>query len=59
MKNGIWTVLGVIGAVVVAWLLVDVVFSLVWLLAKLLVVALVAVVVFVLLRNALGGSRDD
>ncbi|MFC7404012.1 hypothetical protein [Georgenia alba] len=60
MKSGtIWTVLGVLVAIVAAWFLVDALFSLMWFVVKLAVVAVVAVAVFVLLRNALSGSRDE
>lgn len=53
MKSGtIWTVLGVIGAVVVAWLLINVLFSVIAFFAKLLIVAVVGVVVFFAIRAA-------
>lgn len=56
-KSSLWTVVGVIVAVVIAWLLVDALFHLVWLIARLAAVAVVAVVVFFLLRMLL--SRRD
>lgn len=49
-RNALWTVLAVIGAIVIAWVLVDVVFKLVWFIGKLLVVAVVALIVFGVLR---------
>lgn len=55
--NTLWTVLGVIAAVVIAWWLVGVVFSLLWFVAKLVIVALVAVAVFFVLRRLFGGAR--
>ncbi|MET4158219.1 hypothetical protein [Agromyces sp. PvR057] len=56
-----WTVLTVIAAIVIAWILVDVVFSVLWFIAKAAIVAVVAVVVFFVLRSILGrsGSRDS
>ena len=58
MSRTVWTVIGVIVAVIVAWFLVDVVFSLLWFIAKLAIVAVVAVVVFFVLR-ALVRPFDD
>lgn len=49
-KNTIWTVVGVILAVVIAWWLVGVVFSVLWFFAKLAIVAVVAGGVFIALR---------
>lgn len=52
MKKGmIWTVLGVIVAIVIAWIAVDVVLKLVFFAAKLVVVAIVALIVFFVLRS--------
>lgn len=50
MSRTVWTVIGVIVAVIVAWFLVDVLFSLLWFIGKLAIVAVVAVVVFLALR---------
>jgi hypothetical protein len=51
MRGGtIWTVLGVVVAVVIAWFLVSALLSLVWFIAKLLIVLVVAVIVFFALR---------
>lgn len=50
-KNSIWTILGVIAAVIIAWFVVNVVFSVLWFFVKLLLVAVVAVGVFFLLRH--------
>ncbi len=57
-KSTLWTVLGVIGAIVIAWWLVNVLFSLMWFIFKLAVVAVVAVVVFFVLRSLLRSVRD-
>ena len=56
-KNGIWTVVGVIVAVVIAWIVVDALFSLIFFIGKLLIVAVVALIVYFALRSAL--SRRD
>ncbi|MGR0319530.1 hypothetical protein [Agromyces sp. ZXT2-3] len=58
MSRTVWTVLGVIAAVVIAWFLVDLVFSVLWFVVKLAIVAVVAVVVFFVLRR-LVSRRDD
>jgi hypothetical protein len=50
MSRTAWTVIGVIAAVIIAWVLVDVVFSVLWFIVRLVIVALVAVIVFFALR---------
>ncbi len=57
-KSTLWTILGVIVAVVIAWFLVNVLFSLLWFIGKLLVVAVVAVIVFFVLRMLFVKSDD-
>lgn len=57
-KSTVWTILGVIAAIVIAWILVDVVFSLLWFIGKVVVVGIVAVIVFFVLR-AIFARRDD
>lgn len=57
-KNTIWTILGVIVAVVVAWWLVGLLFSVLWFIAKLAIVAVVALVVFLVLRNVFSKADD-
>jgi hypothetical protein len=57
-KSSVWTVLGVIVAVVIAWWLVSVLFSVLWFIAKLAVVAVVAVVVYAGLRALLRRAGD-
>lgn len=52
-----WTVLGVILAVVIAWVVVDVLLSIAWLAFRIGIVAVVAVVVFLALRVALSRGR--
>lgn len=51
-KNTLGTILGVIVAVILAWVLVDIVFSVFWFVAKLAIVAVVAILVFFGLRAA-------
>lgn len=58
MSRTAWTVIGVIVAVIVAWFLVDILFSLLWFIGKLAIVAVVAVVVFFVL-HALVRPSDD
>lgn len=50
-KSSVWTVIGVVVAVVIAWFLVSALFSLLWFIAKLGLVVIVAVVVYLLLRG--------
>lgn len=57
MKTGtIWTILGVVAAIVIAWFLVNVLFSVIAFIFKLLIVAIVAVIVFFVLRRLFGSS---
>jgi hypothetical protein len=58
-KGTIWTIVGVIAAVVIAWFLVDALFSVLAFIFKLLVVAVVAVIVFVVLRMLVARSSSD
>jgi len=57
-KSRLWTVLGVIVAILIAWVLVDVFFSLLWFIGKLVIVLVVAGLVFLALR-AVFSRRDD
>jgi hypothetical protein len=58
MSRTLWTVLGVVVAVVIAWFLVDLVFSVLWFIAKLAIVAVVAIVVFFVLRSFVRPRED-
>lgn len=58
-KNTVWTVLGVIVAVIIAWWLVNVLFGLLAFVFKLLVVAVVAVIVFFFIRMLVGRAGRD
>ncbi|WP_177173840.1 MULTISPECIES: hypothetical protein [unclassified Microbacterium] len=58
MTKNIWTVLGVILAVVIAWWIVSALFSVLWFIAKLAIVAVVAVVVFLVLRGIFSRDAD-
>ncbi|MEI5582516.1 MULTISPECIES: hypothetical protein [unclassified Agromyces] len=51
MARTLWIVLGVIVSVAIAWFVVDLVFSVLWFVIKLAIVAVVAVVVFFALRS--------
>lgn len=55
-KASLWTVLGVIGAIVIAWFLVELLWGVAMLIVKLAVVAVVAVVVFFVLRAVFSRS---
>ena len=59
MSRTVWTIIGVIAAVVIAWFLVDVVFSVLWFIVKIVIVAVVAVVVYFVLRNVFGRSGEE
>lgn len=50
-KNSLWTIIGVVLAVVIAWWIVSALFSLLWFISKLAIVAVVAIVVFFVLRS--------
>jgi threonine/homoserine/homoserine lactone efflux protein len=56
-KSALWTVLGVIVAIIIAWFLVNILFSLIAFAFRLLAVAVVAVIVYLVLR-ALFARRD-
>lgn len=58
MSRTAWAVICAIVAVVIAWILVDVVFSLLWFIGKLAIVAVVAVVVFFALRSLIGRRAE-
>lgn len=58
MSRTAWTVIGVIVAVIIAWFLVDVLFSLLWFIGKLAIVAVVAIVVFFVLRALVRPSDE-
>ena len=58
MTKNIWTILGVILAVVIAWWIVSALFSVLWFIAKLAIVLVVAGGVFLVLRGVFGRSDD-
>ena len=58
-KGTIWTIVGVIAAILIAWFLVNVLFSVVAFIVKLLVVAVVAVIVLFVLRMIFARSGDS
>ena len=58
-KGTIWTILGVIAAVVIAWILVDVLFSVLLFVGKVVIVGIVAVVVFLVLRRVFAGRDEE
>lgn len=56
-KSTLWTVLGVTAAVIIAWVVVNVLFSLIAFVFRLVAVAVVALIVFLVLR-AVFARRD-
>ncbi|MEU4014354.1 hypothetical protein AB0E56_03725 [Microbacterium sp. NPDC028030] len=58
MTKNIWTILGVVLAVVIAWWIVSALFSVLAFIFKLAIVAVVAVVVFLILRGIFSRSDD-
>ncbi len=58
MTKNIWTILGVILAIVIAWWIVSALFSVLWFIAKLAIVAVVAVLVFVVIRSVFSRADD-
>ncbi|MDQ0727687.1 hypothetical protein [Microbacterium sp. W4I20] len=58
MTKNIWTILGVILAIVIAWWIVSAVFSVLWFIAKLAIVLVVAVGVFFVLRSVFSRADD-
>ena len=57
-RNSLWTVVAVVLAVVIAWWIVSALFSLLWFIAKLAIVAVVAVVVFLVIRGLFSSKAD-
>ncbi len=53
----VWSVLGAILAIIIAWWIVSAVFSIAWFLVKAVIVVAVAAVVFALLKGAFA-SKD-
>jgi hypothetical protein len=58
MYRTLVTVLGVIAAVVIAWFLVDLLFSFIYLVVRLIIVAVIAVLVFFALRGVFARSDE-
>ena len=58
-KGTLWTVLGVIAAIVIAWLLVELLWGVAMLILKLAVVAVVAVVVYFVLHAVFTRSSSS
>lgn len=58
MTRNIWTLVGVILSVIIAWWVVSALFSVLWFIVKLAIVAVVALAVFFALRAAFRGDGD-
>lgn len=57
-KNSLWTIVGVVLAVVIAWWIVSALFSILWFIAKLAIVLVVAGVVFLVLRGLFSSKAE-
>jgi len=57
-KGNIWSILGAILAIVIAWWIVSALFSVLWFVVKLAVVAVVAVAVYAGIRSLTRSERD-
>ena len=58
MTKNIWTIIGVVLAVVIAWWIVSALFSVLAFVFKLAIVAVVAVLVFLVIRGVFSRSDD-
>jgi hypothetical protein len=58
MNRNVTTLIGVVAAIVIAWFLVNLLFSFIFFVVKLLIVAFVAVLVYFALRGVLGRSTE-
>lgn len=58
-KGTLWTILGVIAAIVIAWILVELLWGVALLIVKLVVVAVVALFAFFLLRAVFSRSSSE
>ncbi|WP_434969836.1 hypothetical protein [Microbacterium sp. bgisy207] len=58
-KGTLWTILGVIAAIVIAWVLVELLWGVAMLIVKLAIVAVVALFVFFLLRAVFSRSSSE
>ena len=58
-KGTVWTIVGVIAAILIAWFLVNVLFSVLAFIFKLIAVAVVAVIVFFVLRMIFSRSGSE
>jgi threonine/homoserine/homoserine lactone efflux protein len=58
-KSTVWTIVGVIAAILIAWFLVNALFSVLAFIFKLIAVAVVAVIVFFVLRMIFSRSGSE
>lgn len=59
MGRTFWIVVGVVVSIVIAWFLVDLLFQVLWFIAKAAIVLVVAAVVFLVLRSLVARRGDD
>ncbi|WP_314453381.1 hypothetical protein [uncultured Microbacterium sp.] len=58
-KSTLWTIVGVVVAVIIAWVLVNILFSLIAFAFRLIAVATVALIVFFVLRAVFARREVD
>ena len=58
-KGTVWTIVGVVAAILIAWFLVNILFSVLAFIVKLIAVAVVAVIVFLVLRVIFSRSGSE
>ncbi|MCJ1707773.1 hypothetical protein [Microbacterium sp. VKM Ac-2923] len=58
-KSTLWTIVGVVVAVIIAWAIVNVLFSLIAFAFRVLAVAVVALIVFLVLRAVFARREVD
>lgn len=58
-KSTVWTIVAVVVSVVIAFWIVNALFSLIWFIAKLAIVAVVALIVFAVIRTLMARSSGE
>ncbi|MGX1792332.1 hypothetical protein ACWIDW_05245 [Microbacterium sp. NPDC055312] len=58
-KSTVWTIVAVVVSVIIAFWIVNALFSLIWFIAKLAIVAVVALIVFAVIRTLMARSSGD
>jgi len=58
-KGTLWTIVGVILAIVIAWFIVNTLFSIIAFLVRVIIVGVVAILVFLALRGVFARSSKE